>query len=705
MLKTAASAAQHWIVDVARRAAVPLSDTLDIAAGKPLSEAWGELRRVCHLSDDAVTTAIAAHFRLPVADLSSVSLQALKLLPESVARKYVALPIAQDDRTLTLATANPVDLGAEQAIAFASGRRPVFVMASPTAILQRLAQHYAPERVVESLLAAVDDRADDVKVIEEMAPENIPVGEMDTAPVVKLTNLMLRGAVDERASDVHIEPTPSGGVVRFRVDGVLRTHMQLPLAALTRVVSRIKILGKLDIADRLRPQDGRARIQVHGRNYDVRISTVPTRDVEKVVMRLLEPDRSVGLDELGTPAQELARMRKLMAFREGIVVVTGPTGSGKTTTMYSAIRELASGKINITTVEDPVEYEMANITQIQVDPKRGVTFPSALRAVLRQDPDVVFVGEIRDMETAEVAVQASVTGHLVLATLHTNDAAGVVQRLLDIGLNRASLAGALRGIVAQRLVRVLCQDCARPVNGALTDEETRLAERYHVTPIMRAVGCDQCRDSGYRGRAAISEVLTTTPEFIELVAKGGSASELQAAAVAGGMRPMRVVSLDLVRSGRTTLEELERVLGEAMSPSAGAPAVVEAEATNLPQVLLVDDDPVVRTMARATLEKNGFGVTEVGDGASALERLAGDRDFALMVLDLKMPGIHGLEMIQRVRSSVRTAGLPIIVVTGSEDAASEVGAMEAGADDYIRKPLDPPRFLARVKGALRRATG
>jgi CheY-like chemotaxis protein/Tfp pilus assembly ATPase PilU len=448
----------------------------------------------------------------------------------------------------------------------------------------------------------------------------------------------------------------------------------------------------------MRPQDGGARVQVDGKAYDLRISTVPTRDAEKAVIRILDPSGSQRLEDLGMATPELTRFRQLLGHRDGMVVVTGPTGSGKTTTLYAAIRELATGKINIMTVEDPVEYELASITQLQVDPKRGVTFASALRAILRQDPDVIFVGEVRDLETAEIAVQASVTGHLVLATLHTNDAVGVFPRLVDLGLSKVSLAGALRGVMAQRLLRRLCEKCRVEIGGALTEAELQLSRRHGVRPRNRAAGCEDCGGTGYRGRIAVSDVLINSPELQNVVLGGGGPVDLERAAVAGGMRSMRVAALEMVADGVTTLDEVDRVLG-----GAAAEPKLAATAPDQPRVLLVDDDAVVRRLGRTLLEKNGFEISEVSDGVTALELLARDPEYSLVVLDLSMPGMSGLEVLRHVRRTASIASLPVVVLTGSDEQASEAEIMDAGADDYIQKPIDPARFVARVKAVLRRA--
>jgi type II secretory ATPase GspE/PulE/Tfp pilus assembly ATPase PilB-like protein/ActR/RegA family two-component response regulator len=692
------AAQMHWLAAVAPQLGLRPDAVTDHAGDGSPVDAWSAAAAAAGMTDEDLARAVAAHFRLGVADLTAAEPRALKLVPEAVARRYDVFPLRETDRHLVVATSDPTNLELEQVIGFASGRRTVFEIAPPAVIARSIEEHYSPDRMLETLLQAVDhDEVERVRIVDESAADAATAGDAHAAPVVKLTNLVLRSAVEQGASDIHIEPGRRGGLVRFRVDGVMREYMPLPMAAHNRVVSRVKILGGLDIADRLRPQDGRARIRVADRLFDLRISTVPTRDSEKAVIRVLDPESSLGLDDLELPGEELRRLRRLLGFRDGIVLVTGPTGSGKTTTLYAALRELATGEVNIMTVEDPVEYELAGITQIQVEPKRGVTFASALRAILRQDPDVILVGEIRDLETAEVAVQAALTGHLVLATLHANDAAGAVTRLLDLGLDRTVVADALRGALSQRLARRLCGDCAVPAGQEpLSDDERELAARYGLTPEVRAVGCPRCLGTGYRGRIAVLEVAAVTDALRGLIARGAPTGELLRAAVVAGMRPMRDVALERVRRGVTTLREIDRVLGDA--------GEAPAEPADAPHVLLVDDDGVVRSLARALLEKNGCRVSEAPDGAAGLERLTGPERYDLMVLDLDMPRLNGRDVLARVRGDVTTAALPVIVLTGSYHENLEVTLMEEGADDYIRKPLEPARFLARVKGALRRAS-
>ncbi len=686
---------KHWLVTAAARAGHPPPDTLAVTVATPLAEAWSAVAQGVGISEEALARAVAGAFHLRVAELERAEPHAVRLVPERVAREHRILALRETDREIVVATSDPTDQNAEQAAAFAAGRRPVLEVAPPRLLADAIETHFPSDHALESLLGSVDGEGADVRVVAETGAEILTADEVSAAPVIRLGNLILRDGVKQRASDVHIEGGRGGGAVRLRVDGVMRTHMQLPLWALNRVISRLKVMGGMDIADRLRPQDGRARIQVEGRQYDLRLSTVPTREGEKAVIRILRGEVGANLAALNLPGEELARLRSLLGHADGIVLVTGPTGSGKTSTLYAAIRELATGEVNIMTVEDPVEYELPGVTQIQVEVKRGVTFASALRAILRQDPDVILVGEIRDLETAQIAVQAAMTGHLVLGTVHANDAPSVVARLTDLGLDRAAIANTLRGAVAQRLLRRVCRDCVRPVAEALTADEQRLVARYGVRPAVRAVGCRRCGDTGYLGRLAVLEVLVASPSMLERIAGGSTAIEIGRVAAAEGMDSMLKVALDRVRAGDTTLQEVERVLGES------APA--EPAADDRPHILVVDDDAENRLLARAILENAGRRVTEAEDGLAALARVGAGETFSLVVLDLNMPRLDGAEVLARLKGSVATAALPVVILTGTQDEGAEARLMDAGADDYIRKPIDPPRFLARVKAALRRA--
>jgi type IV pilus assembly protein PilB len=607
------------------------------------------------------------------------------------------MPLREDDKRFFVATSDPSNPLVEDDVAFATGRTPQFEIAPPGAIQDALAEYYGGPPELPALELR-DELTRAVEVLQESGPEKVEASEVESAPIIKLTNFILSDAVRQRASDIHMEPGRGEGAVRIRVDGVMRTLLRLSMPAMNRVVTRIKIMGRIDIADRLRPQDGRARIQIESKPLDLRISTVPSRDAEKCVVRLLDHSTAPTLSDLGLPEATLARIRKLLDHRSGIVVVTGPTGSGKTTTLYAAIRELANGSVNVMTVEDPVEYEIAGINQIQVEPKQKVTFASALRAILRQDPDVILVGEIRDQETAGIALQASMTGHLVLATLHTNDAATAVERLFDLGLDRTGIATSLRGVIAQRLVRCLCNACARPRSGALEGEAKTLSERYGVRPVRQPAGCPECGHTGYRGRIPVFEVLVAGRSLAAMVSEGKPAADIAREAVAHHMQPMLEAGLARVASGETTLEEVARVLGgeDDRSEKETQPAAV-------PAILVVDDDAVQRSVARHVLEAAGFRVDDVADGEQALARIRSGPPCGLVVLDFTMPGLDGLEVLTQLRTSPATAALPVVVVTAKEDDALEARLIDAGADDYVRKPFAASRFVARVKAALRRA--
>ncbi|MFN2384076.1 MAG: GspE/PulE family protein, partial [Gemmatimonadota bacterium] len=515
---------RNWLIEAARRAGLtPAGNEPLELAGLSAADAWALVGTAFGVTPETLAKHVAAHFALELADFEAFQPRALRRVPEKFARRYEIFPLSETSQHLVVATCDPMNFDTEYSLAFASGLTPVFQVAPPAAIREAIKHGYSPQASIESLLrtAPAVDR-DTVRMLEEIRPETqaaVETLDVDDAPVVRLANLIIHDAVTRRASDIHIGPGPGGGAVRFRIDGVLQDYLQMPIPALNRVVSRIKIIGNLDITDRHRPQDGRTRVQVNNQPFDLRISTVPTRDSENAVIRILDPKASTRFRDLALPVADLDRFRQLLAHRDGIVIVTGPTGSGKTTTLYAGIRELATGDVNIMTVEDPVEYELPGVTQIQVEAERDVTFASALRAILRQDPDVIFVGEIRDQETAQVAVQASTTGHLVLATLHTNSALGIIPRLAELGLDMTSIESSLRGALAQRLVRRVCTKCAKVVSDDPTTEEEHLSARYRCPPTVRAIGCEHCLMTGYRGRIPVAEVFTMDYRLQELVAR------------------------------------------------------------------------------------------------------------------------------------------------------------------------------------------
>jgi type II secretory ATPase GspE/PulE/Tfp pilus assembly ATPase PilB-like protein/CheY-like chemotaxis protein len=695
-------------------------------------------------TDDAILTALAARFRIKLADLSQIDAHIKDTVPEQLARRYRVLPLRVTDSYLEVATANPFDIDAEKTLAFATGREIRTSLLAPSKINEKLDELYRPEKALDKLLEGMGES--DVKVLEEQQAEeiNLAASEAEAAarPVVRLVDLIISEGILSRASDIHIEPEEGGVAVRYRIDGVLRQVMKIPRAAGVPLISRIKIMSSLDIADRLRPQDGRARVAVNGQPVDLRVSTLPAALGEKVVIRILDSRGTVkSLDTLGFNPNEREGINRLLENHEGVVLVTGPTGSGKSTTLYSMIRSIMSEGVNIVTVEDPVEYRMQGIVQVQVQEKAGLTFAAALRSILRQDPNVILVGEIRDRETAQIAVQASLTGHLVLSTLHTNDAPNAVTRLVDIGIEGYKIAAALRGVIAQRLMRKLCPTCKEVWMEAPPDRIKKWVPTG--TPLYRAAGCPDCAMTGYRGRFSIVEVLTVTADVERAIAGAEPVDRIAAAARKGGMKSLWESGLAHVLMGESSIDELTRVVdvpaeeavpvvakaADAPAPGAAArrrsdefgrpaspSASVDQSALELLEepvgprtsggaparkVLLVDDEDSLRRVMKDLLEREGYAVSEARDGVQALDQV--DRVGPdIIVLDLNLPGLDGYGVLSHLRSRPATSAIPVIVLTAKGDEDNEVRVFELGADDFLMKPFRARALSARLEAVLGR---
>ena len=705
---------------------------------------WETLVQRRLIGDEQVLGALASRFRIPVADLSRVDAKLSHSVPEQVARRFNVVPVAQTDSYLEVATANPFDIDAEKMLAFATGREVRMLLGSPARIRERLDDLYRQGDVVNRLLEGIGGDFE-VKQLKEEELEAASAEEASQRPIIKLVDMMLADGVSSRASDIHVEPIEGGVAVRYRIDGVLRQVMKIPRNAGLPLISRIKIMSGLDIADRLRPQDGRARVSVNGEAVDLRISTLPASLGEKVVIRILSQRTTVlTLEALGMHPDERKVITDLLSHKEGIILVTGPTGSGKTTTLYSAIRMIQSEGVNIVTVEDPVEYRLGeNIVQVQVHEKAGLTFSSALRSILRQDPDVVLVGEIRDAETAQIAVQASLTGHLVLSTLHTNDAPNAVTRLVDMGMEAYKIASALRGVVAQRLMRRICPVCRVPATEPVPERAAPFITAD--AKLFKAVGCGECTMTGYRGRFSIVEVLTMNAELEHLIGKGTTADQLADAARDNGMLSLWESGLRHVLAGESTVEELLRVTDPPQQvPRQAAPArpartsramaspVAPPPAPPAPPppmqspasldfmrdmelvddaapmvrgvgtcVLLVEDEEPLRRVMKDLLEREGYTVAEARDGVQALDEV--DRRAPdVIILDLNLPGLDGYGVLQQLRSRPATRGIPVMVLTAKGDEDNEVRVFELGADDFITKPFRARALSARLEAVLGR---
>ena len=495
----------------------------------------------------------------------------VRKLPISFAKKSEMAPVKVEDGHLLVITSRPLDHHAVSDLRMIFEMPVKLMVAPPDMIKEFINRAYEISAgSAQEILGEVEGEADKAS-LEDIAHElEGPTDLLDTdeeAPIVRLLNSLLQQAIKEKASDIHIEAFASSISVRMRIDGILYTVLTLPRRIQPQLASRVKIMAGLDIAEKRLPQDGRISIKAAGREIDLRVSTVPTSFGERIVMRLLDKSRNLlFLDQIGMETDHLRQMKKVVELTSGIVLVTGPTGSGKTTTLYGLLGGVKTEQKNVITVEDPVEYQIRGIGQMQVNPGIGLTFASGLRSILRQDPDIIMVGEIRDLETASIAVQASLTGHLVLSTLHTNDSAGALTRLVDIGVEPFLIASSLVAVLAQRLVRVLCPVCrSRTILSGEEAARLGLQDEQTDATVYKAVGCDECMKTGYKGRTGIFEMLNVSDSIRSLVVKNADANQIRQKALAEGMHTLRNNGLGKVMRGITTLDEVLRVTDENLS--------------------------------------------------------------------------------------------------------------------------------------------
>lgn len=479
-----------------------------------------------------------------------VDQKTLDAVPPAVVKKYGVVPLFLVDNTLSVAMVDPFDVKALDEVRKRTGFDVEAMVAAPSDINQAVIQYYGVAGTLEEVLSMV--------ATPEAAAA--PLAATEEAPITKLVNLVIAQAVDEKASDIHIEPEAKRTRIRYRIDGIMHEVSSPPSHLHNSIVSRIKVMSRMDIAETRVPQDGRFEFKFENRAIDVRVSTFPIIYGETVVMRLLDKQAMIfSLADLGFTEGNLAKFKEMYSRPYGIILVTGPTGSGKTTTLYATLQSINSPERNIVTVEDPVEYELQGIRQSQINPKAGLVFANALRSLLRQDPDIILVGEIRDLETSSVAIEAALTGHLVFSTLHTNDAPGALNRLVDMGVEPFLISSSVAGIIAQRLVRKICGNCKVPqeVTKEVLDHFADLKDKkltfYH------GKGCKSCRNTGYRGRTGIFEMLTLNPEIQDLIMKKASSNQIKEVAVKAGMKTLREDGISKVIAGRTTLDEVLRV--------------------------------------------------------------------------------------------------------------------------------------------------
>jgi len=509
-----------------------------------------------------ITKVLARQYRMPAVDLTrfEVDPKIIKLVPAEMATKSVVLPLKREGRTLTIAMADPTDHGLLEDLKFITRFDLFPVIAGEYTLRNLIEKHYeSSDQQLQSLLKDMEESGDEVEVVEEQEDEAATQAQIDDAPVVKLINGLLTDAVKRGASDIHIEPFEHEIRVRYRIDGALLEIMKPPLKMKAALTSRVKILSQLNIAERRVPQDGRLKLKMGSRVIDFRVSTLPVLFGEKIVLRILDKGNlTLDLTKFGFEEKAERDLMKAILNPYGMVLVTGPTGSGKTTTLYSALSRINTTEVNIMTAEDPVEYNLMGINQVLVRTEVGLTFAAALKAFLRQDPNIIMIGEIRDLETGGIAIKAALTGHLVLSTLHTNDAPSTITRMIDMGIEAFNVASAVNLVVAQRLVRRICKDCKaehKYTDVELTALGTDL-DSLRALKFMKGAGCDTCSGTGYKGRAGLYEVMGLSPELRRLILRGASVADIQTQAVVDGMLTLRMDGMKKIERGVTTLEEV-----------------------------------------------------------------------------------------------------------------------------------------------------
>ena len=533
------------------------------------------LIRLGFVTEEDILDCLSQQYGVPSINLQHFEIDEsiIRLIPADVARKYQFIPVSKTGATLTVAMGDPTNVFAMDDITFITGYRVEPVVASEEALREAIDKYYGTTHAIELKkvmddLSTVEETA--LEVLDEEIEEDLDITDdeaaADEAPVVRLVNLILTDALKRGASDIHVEPYEKSYRVRFRIDGVLYEIMNPPMKLRDAIASRLKILARLDIAEKRLPQDGRIKIKMklQGKlkELDYRVSTLPTLHGEKIVLRLLDKDNlMLDMTKLGFEKSSLKNFEHCITQPYGMVLVTGPTGSGKTNTLYSALQRVNTPEVNIMTAEDPVEFQLPGINQVQMKEGIGLNFAMALRAFLRQDPDIIMVGEIRDFETAEIAVKAALTGHLVLSTLHTNDAPSTISRMLNMGVEPFLITASVNLVLAQRLARRICKECAQPTTidpGVLRDLGVTDAQAAAGNPKLGA-GCKVCNSSGYKGRVALYEVMLFKEDLKEMVLQGASTAELKAAAIRNGMLTLRMSGIQKVMDGMTTPEEVMRV--------------------------------------------------------------------------------------------------------------------------------------------------
>ena len=635
-------------------------------------------------------------------------------VPSQLCFTYRMIPLYEEfDRTI-VAFANPLDIDAQKQIQFVLGNDICPVIAEEDIILELLGRYFPPS--VSGFISPHFDRRQEVVEVELLSSDSHGECDLDeieenTAPVVQLINRILIESLKLRASDIHFDATPNGLDVRYRIDGVMQHIFDTPKRFQRPVVSKMKLMAGMNIAERRMPQDGRFGIKYQEATIDVRVSCVPTAYGEKIVARLLRSTfDTLTFSSLGIEDTICKNLEADLSLPGKMILVTGPTGSGKTTTLYAALRFLTDGTSNIQTVEDPIEYKIPGVNQIQINEAAKLTFANCLRAILRQDPDVIMVGEIRDAETATIALQAAQTGHLVISTLHTNDAPSALSRLLSLGCDPFVLASSLAGVMAQRLIRKICPCCATPAPEELLAPDRALLESFGVDPgtIKYGSGCEKCRYTGYFGRVGLYSYLRISPKIAELIHAGTPLEALVTEARTNGFQDLTEAAIQHLTKGLTDVSEIRPYLTmtREYEEVGGSRKVVHVDTPSNRSVseprrtiVLVEDDPANRTSIAAHLRTEHYRVVEIADGIEALKHLRGMTP-DLIITGLGLPGIDGKQLLQHIRAQQELKHTPVIVLTSADSDENEIELLQLGASDFISRSRSPAILIRRVSRAL-----
>jgi len=696
------------------------------------SKRLGQVLIEMGVADDyMIATALAAQLQVPLVSLQeeTPSEEVIALVPATLAEHHLLVPIRATGKELLIAMANPLSFYAVDDLRFVTNLHIKIGVAPESEIIDALSRYY-PKATLKTAFEAVPVMGNEVSVVSSKKANKgteLDVKDLERQselpPIVRMFNAIMADAIRLKSSDVHIEPGKDAVTIRFRVDGVLQEIMKTDRNVLASLVSRVKIVSGMDIAERRNPQDGKSQIRCGNKVFDLRVSTMPTSYGEKVTIRILDPDSAVvKLDQLGLSPAVYENLKYALSQPQGMMLVTGPTGSGKSTTLYASLNHLKSPEVNIITLEDPVEYDIAGINQVPVNPKVGFTFASGLRTILRQDPDVVMVGEIRDDETAGIACKAAQTGHLVFSTLHTNDAPSTLVRLMDLGIEPFQLTASLIAVLGQRLVRKICDHCKvpEPLSPVLLEQLSGILPEGTDPVFWKGEGCELCQYKGYKGRMGIHEIMMMTPGLNRMLKHGVSARILQDAAEKEGYRPLSLDGLDKALKGLTTLDEIFRVAppqiaaeqSTAQTDLAGGPehSKRDEQSTNTPvmlsasapdKVLVAEPNEVSRKNLAGTLEIEGYRVIPVENGTETL-RLAMIETPNLILMDCDLPDLDATALIGKLKSNLATRFIPVIVLASQKNEHLEVEVIKAGADDFLTKPVAAQRLMARVSRFLKR---